>query len=789
MANIEEVRASKIGLYNTTTLLAALAAIWLGMLAIPSAKAQSLTVLYSFKGGSDGAFPAGGLVIDQAGNLYGTTVNGGGPNGCGTVFKIDTSGTETVLYRFCTVAQGKDGASPAAALIMDQAGNLYGTTSGGGATGNGTVFKIDTAGNETVLYSFRGGLSGDGARPFGALITDKAGNRYGTTSFGGAFATCGLSGSIISCGTVFKLDTSGNETVLYSFRGSSDGGIPNGGVIMDQAGNLYGTTSQGGAFTFSPCSILGCGTVFKLDPSGNETVLHNFTAFPRDGEAPQAALIMDQAGNLYGTTSVGGGGCPPQGCTNGNDGTVFKVDTSGNETMLYIFKGPPGDGEAPQASVAMDQAGNLYGTTLLGGAGPCVILGTKTGCGALFKLDASGNETVLHSFTGSFTSPGDGGFPQAGLIIDHAGNLYGTTSQGGAFGFGTVFKMTPAIVQPPCPTQVFVSAADQYMQATFIPPNSETLVQYAAACNFDHFNWQQQITILPGPSPFFPNEPFLMNPENLAPDNSLMAPPPFFDPPQGGYTYLPIGYDPFPFYYPSAALAPGVACTIRKKGTIGGCPPFPFVVNGAGTTLSMVDAPADHNFLGLDASPNPVPGEFMAFSSGLVGVDFQGNPHTLHSWNWNSTFNGKAGGVSQTASIYPIDPGSGTGGVTITSIDGVPQKPPSVTCMATPNTLWPPDGKTVEVTVSGLITAGTQGIPAGGTTFAVADEYKLVQPSGSFTADAGGSYSFTVPLIAARDGNDRDGRTYSINAVARDNIGNVGSCSSVVTVPHDQSDR
>jgi uncharacterized repeat protein (TIGR03803 family) len=781
MTNIAEVRSSTIRVYRTTTALAALAALGLEMFAIPTAKAQSLTVLYSFRGGSDGAFPGAGLVMDQAGNLYGTTVNGGGPDGCGTVFKLDTSGNETVVHSFCTSTGARDGDFPQAGLIIDQAGNLYGATGGGGAFGNGTVFRLDAAGNKTILYSFRGVIASDGSIPLAGLVMDPAGNLYGTTAFGGGYATCGgPSGPSISCGTVFKLDTAGNETILHSFTGGTDGGIPNAGVILDKAGNLYGTTSQGGAFTFSPCSILGCGTVFKLDPSGNETVLHNFTAFPRDGEAPQAALIMDQAGNLYGTTSVGGGGCPPQGCTNGNDGTVFKIDTSGNETVLYSLKGPPGDGEAPQAALTMDQAGNLYSTTTLGGAGPCVINGTKTGCGALFELDASGNETVLHSFTGSFTSPGDGGIPQAGLIIDHAGNLYGTTSQGGAFGFGTVFKLTPAIVQPPCPTQVFVTAEDQYMQATFIPPNSETLVQYAAACNFDHFNWQQQVTILPAPSPFF---------SNLAPNVPLIAPPSFFDPPQGGYTYLPSGYDPFPFYYPSDALAPSVACTIPLKGTIGGCPPFPFVVNGAGTTLSMIDAPADHNLLGLRASPNPVPGEFMAFSSALVGVDFQGNPHTLRSWTWNSTFNGTAGGVSQTASIYPIDPGSGTGGVTITSLDGVPQTPPSVTCTATPNTLWPPDGKTVEVTVSGMVTAGTQAIPTNGTTYAVVDEYALVEPSGSFTADAGGSYSFTVPLVAARDGNDLDGRTYTITTVARDGIGNTSSCPSVVTVPHDRADR
>jgi hypothetical protein len=224
-----------------------------------------------------------------------------------------------------------------------------------------------------------------------------------------------------------------------------------------------------------------------------------------------------------------------------------------------------------------------------------------------------------------------------------------------------------------CPVYVFLSLSGQYMQATFIPPNQETLNQYAAACGYDHFNWQQQITTLPGPSPFKPNESILINPANLcttsngcsANDGSLMATPsfPLYDPVPGSYTYMNLSYDPYPFVYPSSGLTAGATCTIH-----GNCPLFPYVVNQSGTTLSMVDAPADQDLF---------PGDFVAFSTSLVGVDYQGNAHTLSSWSWKSTYNGTAGGVSQTASIYPIDPGSGTGGVTITGINGV-QLPPVV---------------------------------------------------------------------------------------------------------------
>jgi len=318
------------------------------------------TVLYSFTGGSDGAIPLAGLILDAAGNLYGTTEAGGdlnckSPVGCGTVFKVDKTGKETVLYSFTPEADGAG--TPFAGVIRDAAGNLYGTTADGGPFYSGTVFKLDTTGKETVLYTFTGGQGGtDGFFPAGALIRDAAGNLYGTTQLGGNY----------SFGTVFKLDSTGKETVLYRFPGGSSGDQPVGGVIMDKEGNLYGTT-QGGGYYFD-------GTVFKLNPVGYETVLYNFGS-GTDGTLPVAGVIADTAGNLYGTTQYGG---------TSNLGTVFKLDKTGKETVLYSFTGGA-DGASPVAGLVRDAAGNLYGTAYFGGDSGSFCSGVG-GCGVVFKI-------------------------------------------------------------------------------------------------------------------------------------------------------------------------------------------------------------------------------------------------------------------------------------------------------------------------------------------------------------------------------------------------------------------
>jgi uncharacterized repeat protein (TIGR03803 family) len=347
------------------------------------------------------------------------------------IFKLYPSGHETVLYNF---TGGADGANPGAGVIRDSAGNLYGTTSAGGlCAGCGVVFELHAAGNETTLYSFTGGA--DGARPLAGVVRDSAGNLYGTTYSGGVTTgTCAAvgEGNMPGCGVVFKLDTSGQETVLYSIPGGAQGANPGAGVIRGSAGNLYGTDEDG-----AKCG--GCGVAFKLDAAGNPTLLHSFGG-DGDGFMPMANLIRDSSGNLYGTTEFGGitgGVCGTAGC-----GVVFKVDTvAASETVLYKFTGGS-DGAKLASSLIRDSAGNLYGTTYAGGitTGTCATISGIgiPGCGTVFKLDTAGNLTVLHAFTGP-----DGANPAAGLTVGSAGDFYGTTLHGGASHGGVVFKLTP----------------------------------------------------------------------------------------------------------------------------------------------------------------------------------------------------------------------------------------------------------------------------------------------------------------------------------------------------------
>jgi uncharacterized repeat protein (TIGR03803 family) len=365
-----------------------------------------------------------GLVGDAKGNFYGVTCLGG-TSDSGTVFKLRGK-KETVLYRF---TGGSDGFCPVGSLLY-KGGMLFGVTSEGGGICQdqhecGTVFKLDNARQMTTLYRFTGGVDGD--YPNGALVRDAAGNLYGTTGEGGASSCQNSDGT--GCGTVFKVDMNGSETVLYNFTGGADGWFPNLGLVWDAAGNLYGTTNQGGDLNCGQTD--GCGVVFKLDKSRVETVLHTFTN--GDGAQSQAGVIRDTKGALYGTTGSGGNlGCDPGfGC-----GVVFKLGKTGKETVLHRFRGKP-DGSVPLGGLLRDAQGSLYGTTVGGGA---------FGFGTVFKIDTVGRSTVLHSFSGG----ADGAFPQgAGLIMDTSGSLYGTTLTGGDLschrnlGCGVVFKLTP----------------------------------------------------------------------------------------------------------------------------------------------------------------------------------------------------------------------------------------------------------------------------------------------------------------------------------------------------------
>jgi len=413
--------------------LALLAALLLP--AVPAAQAQTETVLYSFDG-TDGFYPKAPLVRDTKGNLYGTTVYGGtyagGLEGCGTAFELTPAGIETILHNFGETAT--DGCNPQAGLVRDTEGNLYGTTSFGGTYDYGTVFELAPSGTETILHSFdKNGT--DGVDPTAGLVLDTKGNLYGTTQRGGTGTTCSPLGG---CGTVFELTPSGTETILHSFdKNGTDGIDPTAGLVLDTKGNLYGTTEYGGT---GECSR-GCGTVFELTPSGTETILHSFNSVNdgTDGISPLAPLVRDTEGNLYGTTVSGG---------IYGVGTVFEVTSSGTETILHSFAETATDGGRPYGGLVMDTQGNLYGTTYNGAkTGSCL----PSGCGSVFKLTLSGTETTLHRFVDNGT---DGTRPNAGLVRDTEGNLYGTTLYGGTYGYGgtgqcrpdgcgTVFEVTP----------------------------------------------------------------------------------------------------------------------------------------------------------------------------------------------------------------------------------------------------------------------------------------------------------------------------------------------------------
>jgi len=383
-------------------------------------------IIYNFQGEADGALPSSTLTIDANNNLYGTTAYGGNLNdcayngfGCGVIFKIDATGTESALHAF----SGPDGAQPYWQLLLDGSGNLYGTTSFGGSGGTncpyvnakcGTVFKLAPDGTETVLYSFTGGTDGSApglyeAAGNGALVMDASGNLYGTTSYGGDLSCNDGQG----CGVIYKVSPSGTETVLHTFE-STDGAFPTAGMLADGSGNLYGTTVLGGTSNF--------GTVFELSNAGNESVLYNFTN-GNDGTGPVGNLIQDEQGNFYGTALNGG--------QDGNGkGVVFKLSSTGDESTVYSFYGDQ-DGGNPYSGLIRDASGNLYGTTCCGGI---------EGDGVVFRVNKKGKESTLHSFRGGHR---DGSSPHFGLVLGQNGVLYGATQYGGSGHYGTVFEITP----------------------------------------------------------------------------------------------------------------------------------------------------------------------------------------------------------------------------------------------------------------------------------------------------------------------------------------------------------
>ena len=379
-------------------LAAALIIVMFAAMAIPSAQAQTFSVLYNFDGASHGGDPYASLMRDAAGNLYSTAGYGGGASFSGGVFKVAPDGTETMLYDF---TGGADGAFPFSPVVRDSAGNLYGTTSQGGSANAGVVFKVDPSGTETVLHSFTGGA--DGIIPVGGLVRDKAGNLYGTTSQGGTS----------NDGIIFKISPSGKETILHTFTGSAtDGKYPSyTTLLMDTKGIFYGVTEEGGS--------ADGGILYKLTKSGKLTILYSFKGGTTDGCNVLGTPFMDAAGNFYGTTSS---------CGAHTLGTVWKVSKDGKEKLLHSFAGGTSDGEYPLAGVIMDAAGNLYGNTETGGA---------SNVGTVYKISKTGKFTLLHSFDGT-----DGKYPYGSFAQNAKDTIFGSTLNGGTIGYGTVWKIT-----------------------------------------------------------------------------------------------------------------------------------------------------------------------------------------------------------------------------------------------------------------------------------------------------------------------------------------------------------
>jgi uncharacterized repeat protein (TIGR03803 family) len=396
--------------------------------------AQVLTKLYTFQGPpGDGANPSAAPVHASDGNFYGTTFAGGAnangncisTNGCGAVFKITPAGTATLLYSFCSQPNCSDGANPQAGLVQGSDGNFYGTTElGGTGTGCfygtcGTVFKITPQGALTTLYSFCTQSNCFDGSNPSGAVVQGSDGNFYSVTFDGG-SGCGG----VGCGTVFKITPSGTLTTIHRFN-SYDGYWPYAGMVQGSDGNFYGTTLNGGTD-----GLNGLGTVFKITSGGTLTTLYNFCSQPNcsDGETPYGGLVQARDGSFYGTAYGGGVN---------NDGTVFSITSTGNFTPLHSFAGSS-DGAYPYAALMQATDGNLYGTTFEGGT---------HGLGTVFQITPSGALTTLHSFAGE---PSDGSLSTSALV-QLGTNLYGTTGIGGRTSYGIVFRLTLPRLCTVCP--------------------------------------------------------------------------------------------------------------------------------------------------------------------------------------------------------------------------------------------------------------------------------------------------------------------------------------------------
>jgi len=371
---------------------------------VQSMRAQSFNVIHHFTGGADGAGPLNGLMMGAGGNMYGTTSAGGAYNN-GTVFRIAPTGVFSTLYSF---QGGADGSSPQSFLIQDALGLLYGTTSGGGAYGGGTVFRIAST-TKTTLHSF--GSGSDGSAPLGGLAFDSGGNLYGTTSAGGTHGN----------GAVFVLSRRGilwAESVLYSFGTGTDGATPYAGVTLDPAGNVLGTTSAGGT--------AGYGTVFELIKAHSwaESIVYNFQN-QNDGAVPYAGLIADGHGNFFGAATEGGS----QG-----GGSIFELTPAGSGWNFTPIQSVPGSGiSGTFRNLILSSSGTLYATTHCDG---------DDSAGSVYELVPGAGGTWTFTQLYSFTGGTDGLYSFSNLVA-FGNRLYGTTNQGGTYGYGVVFALFP----------------------------------------------------------------------------------------------------------------------------------------------------------------------------------------------------------------------------------------------------------------------------------------------------------------------------------------------------------
>ena len=392
--------------------------VFLTLLFVASSAAQTFKVFHSFSF-TDGSSPNGDLLRDSEGNFYGTTQFGGSSNR-GLVFELDAKGNETILYTF---TGGADGGIPIGRVIRDSASNLFGITSPGGdpTCSCGTVFKLTKSGTLKVLHSFKGGKDGaqnEGQPELGLVMVN--GDLYGSASFGGV---SGCDGSL-GCGVLFKVTPSGKETVLHRFTGQAEGAFPQ-DLISDQAGNIY--VASGGSYMQG-----NAGTIFKLDTTGKLTTLYTFPG-GTDGVSPRWRLLRTANGVFYGVTQFGGDATDCKVASSGC-GVVFAVNAADKERVVHTFGKPPG-GEEPSGGL-LDVAGTFYGVTVYGGT---VNSNCTFGCGVAYRVSNSGKYSVLYRFTGG----SDGALPSGSLTEDASGNVYGATDSGGNGNNGVIYEITP----------------------------------------------------------------------------------------------------------------------------------------------------------------------------------------------------------------------------------------------------------------------------------------------------------------------------------------------------------